>query len=109
MATETENGQDIELVGWSGERYTGKIYEDKNGTSALSGRAIACLTNSKQEEGRWTHRINSIYNTENVTEELAHFRDRDDISHLILIPYSSISSSGVSDKVDDLIRSYIHR
>src|SRR5215218_9342003 len=90
MATGTENGQDIELVGWSGERYAGKIYEHKNSTSALRGRAIACLTNSTQEEGGWAHRINSIYNTENITEELAHFRNRDDISHLILIPYSSI-------------------
>jgi hypothetical protein len=109
MTTAVETGQDIELVGWSGERYTGKIYTDKNSTSALSGRAIACLANSTQDEGEWTHNVNSIYNTENVTEELAHFRSRDDISHLILIPYNSIPLSGVGDKVDDLIRSYIHR
>ena len=104
-----ETGQDIELVGWSGDRYTGKIYADKNGTTAFSGRAIACLSNSSYQNGEWTHRVNSIYNTENVNEELAHFRSRDDISHLILIPYSALPSDGAADKVDDLIRSYIHR
>ena len=110
MATSTETGQDIELVGRSGDRYTGKIYAEKDAATLLTGRAIALLPNSSQHNGEWTHRVNSIYNTENVNEELAHFRSRDDISLLILIPYSSMPSSpGVVDKVDDLIRSYIHR
>jgi hypothetical protein len=108
MADTVESGQDIELVGKSGERYYGKIYADKNGTSSLTGRAIAVLSNSSQQEGGWQHRVNSIYNTESIPNELAHFQGRDDISHLILIPYSNISS-GVTDKVDDLIQSYIHQ
>jgi len=103
-----ECGQDIELVGKSGQRYTGKIYRDKNGHSAIAGRAIACLSNSRLEDGNWQHQINSIYNTENIQDELAHFKDRDDISHLILLPYAA-NEGGVVDKVDDLIRSYIHR
>lgn len=104
----TECGHDIVLTGESGAQYTGKIYTDKNDTSTLAGKAIACLSNSSKVEGGWHHRINSIYNTENPTEELAHFRERDDISHLILIPYNTNQNS-VTDKVNDLIRHYIHR
>ena len=106
--TITECGQDIELTGKSGERYTGKIYSDKNDTSSISGKAIACLSNSTWNENGWTHQVNSIYNTDKVATELAHFKDRDDISHLILIPYNT-NENTVTDKVDDLIRSYIHR
>lgn len=109
MTDIVESGQDIELVGKSGERYSGKIYADKNSTSALTGRAIACLTNSTYTDSGWTHQVNSIYNTDNIAEELAHFKSREDISHLILLPYQSISSAGVADKVDDLIRHYIHQ
>ncbi len=108
MTETTESGQNIELIGKSGQRYTGKIYSDKNSTSALTGRAIACLSNSSLHEGNWTHNMNSIYNTERVSNELEHFRNRDDISHLILVPYSS-NEPGVVDKVDDLIRNYLHR
>ena len=107
MADTVETGQDIELVGKSGERYYGKIYADKNGSSTLTGRAIACLTNSTHTNNGWTHHVNSIYNTENVKDELAHFKIRDDISHLILLPNNQ-NEGGVADKVDDLIRSYIH-
>lgn len=106
--TTTESGQDIELTGKSGHRYTGKIYSDKNSTSTLAGRAIACLTNSVPTAQGWEHHVNSIYNTGDVHRELAHFKDRDDISHLILLPYSSIAG-GAPDPVDDLIRQYIHR
>lgn len=108
MADQQERGEEIELVGKSGTRYHGKIYTDKNSTSGLHGRAIACLSNSVQSDQGWTHHINSIYNTENITDELSHFRDRDDISHLILLPYTE-NEGGVADKVDDLIRNYIHR
>ena len=108
MSDKLESGQDIELVGKSGEYYTGKIYSDKNSSSTLTGRAIACLSNSTFADNQWSHAINSIYNTENIKEELAHFKIRDDISHLILIPYNSIQSD-VVDKVDDLIRNYIHQ
>lgn len=106
--TTTECGQDIELTGKSGERYTGKIYSDKSGTSSLSGKAIACLSNSEWTGNGWTHHVNSIYNTNKVETELAHFKDRDDISHLILLPYYA-NQNAVTDKVDDLIRNYIHR
>ena len=108
MTNQTETGEDIELVGKSGHRYVGKIYTDKNSTSALAGRAIACLSNSVYTDHGWEHHVNSIYNTDSIANELAHFRDRDDISHLILLPYSN-NEGGVTDKVDDLIRSYIHQ
>jgi hypothetical protein len=108
MADTVEMGQDIELVGKSGARYYGKIYADKNSTSNLSGRAIACLSNSTYTDHGWEHHVNSIYNTDSITNELAHFRSRDDISHLIILPYNT-NQGGESDKVDDLIRSYIHK
>lgn len=108
MTNAIERGQDIELTGKTGERYSGKIYADKDSTSALTGRAIAVLSNSTQTEHGWEHRVNSVYNTENVAEELAHFKIRDDISHLVLLP-DNRSEGGVTDKVDDLIRSYIHQ
>ncbi len=100
--------QDITLTGKSGQSYYGKIYADKNSTSSLTGRAMAILTNSRYTDNGWLHQVNSIYNTENIPEELAHYKNRDDISHLILLPYTS-NDNGVEDKVDDLIRSYIHR
>jgi hypothetical protein len=108
MTDTVESGQDIELFGKSGERYTGKMYTDKNSTSSLTGKAIVCLTNSSHSDNGWTHQVNAIYNTERINDELAHFKNRDDISHLVLIPYQT-NESGVVDKVDDLIRSYIHR
>jgi len=109
MADTIEWGQDIQLYGKSGECYTGKIYSDKNSTSTLTGRVIVCLTDSTRTDNGWVHHVNSIYNTENVANELAHFKSRDDISHLILLPYNFNQSSGIVDKVDDLIRSYIHQ
>lgn len=108
MADAIESGQDIELRGKSGEKYRGKIYADKNSTSALSGRAIALLSNSMETEQGWQHQVNSIYNTESISDELSHFKNRDDISHLILLPYNQ-NENNLTDKVDDLIRSYIHK
>jgi hypothetical protein len=108
MITPIESGSNIELTGKSGERYTGKIYADKNSTSDITGASIACLSNSTLEEGGWTHRVNSIYNTNSATDELKQFQNRDDISHLILLPHNE-NENGVQDKVDDLIRSYLHR
>lgn len=103
-----ESGQPIELTGKSGSRYTGKIYHDKNSTSTLTGRAITLLSNSTHSDEGWAHQVNSIYNAENIADELKHFQNRDDISHLILLPYNE-NENGVQDKVDDLIRSYLHR
>jgi hypothetical protein len=102
-----ESGQDVELIGQSGSRYTGKIYAAKNSASSIAGRAIAVLSNSTYTDEGWVHHVNSIYNTDNIGEELAHFRQRDDISHLILLPYID-NDNGVQDKVDDLIRQYLH-
>lgn len=108
MHDAVESGQDIELTGKSGEKYRGKIYTEKDSHSTITGRVIAILTNSMETAEGWEHQANSIYNTENIQEELAHYRSRDDISHLILLPYAQ-NEGGAVDKVDDLIRSYIHK
>ncbi len=108
MTDIVETGKDIELTGKSGERYAGKIYTNKHSTSSLTGRAIGCLSNSLLTDHGWSHQVNAIYNTDRVSDEMEHFKNRDDISHLILIPYAT-NELGVVDKVDDLIRSYIHR
>lgn len=102
-----ESGQDIRLSGKSGDLYTGKIYSDRNSTSSLSGQAIVCLTNSHFSEERWNHQMNSIYNTNDVKQALEHFKGRDDISHIILIPKQEGAFSR-TDHVDDLIRNYLH-
>lgn len=107
MYNSTENGQAIELRGKTGTAYTGKIYSSKDSASALSGSAIAVLSNSAYNNEGWEHQVNSIYNTERANDELDHFKNRDDISHLILLPYSE-NNNGVEDKVDDLIRNYLH-
>lgn len=107
MTEAIDTGRDIVLVGNSGEKYYGKIYDDKNAGSEIAGRAIACLTNSTPGAGDWEHHMNSIYITENASDELVHFRGRDDIAQLILLPYYE-NDNGVVDKVDDLIRRYIH-
>ena len=108
MADINESGQDIELAGTTGVYYRGKIYADENCASALSGKAIAVLSNSTKTDTDWHHSVNSIYNTENIAEEMAKFQHRDDISHLILLPYNQ-NEGGVTDKVDDIIRNYIHK
>ena len=94
------------LSGKSGTTYKGIIYSDKNSTTSISGRAIVCLSNSHSSEGGWQHAIRDIYDTDNTTKILQHFRERDDISHLILIPKEE--TSGPTDKIDDLRRQYIH-
>jgi hypothetical protein len=108
MNESLENGSEIELLGESGQRYTGRIYTQHDGASAISGKAIACLTNSEYTWQGWTHRVNSIYNTENIPAEFVHLQSRNDISHLILLPYNN-NNNDVSDKVDDLIRNHLHR
>ena len=107
MDHSTEHGQVIELTGKTGASYTGKIYSSKDSHSAFSGSAIAVLSNSACTDDGWEHQVNSIYNTERVKDELDRFKNRDDISHLILLPYSENNNS-VVDKVDDLIRNYLH-
>lgn len=107
MYDTTESSQTIELMGKSGNRYTGKIYTDKSSTSSQSGKAIAVLSNSNYTNAGWVHHVNAIYNTESIPDELAHFKQRDDISHLILLSYNE-NENGVVDKVDDLVRYYLH-
>jgi hypothetical protein len=108
MNQQPQSGEEIELTGNSGQRYVGQIYTREDSTSELSGKAIVCLTNSDNTDRGWTHRVNSIYDTENITGEIAHLRSRDDISHMILLPYNR-NDNGVSDKVDDLIRHHLHK
>jgi hypothetical protein len=105
MAVET--GQDVQLSGKSGETYTGKIYDGKDLSTGVTGNSIVCLTNSAYLEGQWHHKMNSIFSSSDIGETLAHFKLRDDISHLILIPQDAITSNQ-KDHVDDLIRGYLH-
>jgi hypothetical protein len=105
--TATETGHSVNITGKSGRTYTGKIYAEKDSSSSLTGEAIVCLTNSHYSDGTWEHRMNSIYNTRDVEQALDHFRHRDDISHIILIPHSSLAFDNV-DYVDDLVRNYLH-
>jgi len=107
MADRIESGNDIELAGKSGASYSGKIYHDKNSTTTLPPKAIVCLSNSDIVDGRWQHQIRDIYNTHDVNHALAHFRERDDISHLILI--SPQEEETGMDRIDDLRRNYIHK
>lgn len=100
-------GQAVTLSGKSGALYDGRIY-NKASDESLSGHAIACLTNSTFHDHHWTHKMNSVFRTNDAKAVLEDFKKRDDISHLILIsqhPYQS----GATDMVDDLIRRYIHQ
>jgi hypothetical protein len=103
----SESGHDILIQGKSGETYSGKIFSDKNSTTTLSGQAIVCLSNSYLSDEQWQHSMNSIYSTKDVHAALDHFKIRDDISHIILIPQASMAFSK-TDQVDDLIRNYLH-
>lgn len=107
MNDTTESVQTIMLVGKSGNYYTGHIFADKDDSYFFTGKAIALLSNSTQIDAGWAHRVNAIYNTDDPQKELAHFKDRDDISHLILLFYHE-NNNDVTDKVDDLIRQYLH-
>ncbi|HEU4470044.1 MAG TPA: hypothetical protein VFR58_03095 [Flavisolibacter sp.] len=101
-------GQAIEIRGKSGAAYNGVIFSDKSNLGGFSSRAIVCLSNSSYADGEWHHRIKDIYDTDDSGEALAHFRERDDITHLILISRGP-SELGKVDKIDDLRRNYIHR
>ena len=106
--TTTDSSQDVELIGKSGHTYQAKIYEDKHSSSDIRSSAIVCLANSYFDNGNWHHDIRDIYDTDNIEQTLHHFRERDDISHLLLIP----RPAGVTadwDWIDDLRRNYIHK
>jgi hypothetical protein len=97
-------GQPVELYGKSGRVYPGTIYT-KTGPATLTAPALICLANSTYDGGTWQHRVNAIYATDNAEQERQRFSERDDVSHLIVVPTEEWS--GV-DATDDLIRSYLH-
>lgn len=99
--------RNISLIGKSGREYYGKIYSDRGDKTSLSGPAIVCLSNTRWTDNHWQHSIKEIYD-DTATNALDHFRERDDISHIILIPRGG-TDTGNSDPIDDLRRQYIHR
>ena len=98
--------RNISLIGKSGNEYYGKLY-DKNSDSSLSGKSIVCLSNTRWEDNHWEHNIRDIYNDAPV-DAIQHFKERDDITHLILIPVDSLEQKGI-DVIDDLRKQYIHQ
>jgi hypothetical protein len=104
--TITESGQDIRITGKSGDIFHGKIYADKDSRTEFSGNVIVCLTNSRFADNEWHHHMNSIY-LQYAETAMEHFKTRDDISHVIIIPHQA-ANSGDKDPIDDLIRNYLH-
>ena len=98
--------RNMSLVGKSGTEYHGKIYGDKTGTTGLSGVTIVCLGHTRRVQNGWEYNIRAIYN-DDALHAYNHFKERDDISYLILIPYDSADQRGI-DVIDDLRRQYIH-
>ena len=101
-------GNEITLIGKSGNAYTGTIYSKHDQPAHLPAQAIVCLTNSSRQYGDWQHNVNAIYQTDDAAEEINRFKERGDISQIIIIPNDPAEKSKV-DKVDDLTRNYIHR
>jgi hypothetical protein len=83
--TPAEEGQPVQLYGKSGRAYPGKIYT-KAAPATPTAPALICLANSTYTEGTWQHRVNAIYATDNAEQERARFSERDDVSHLIVVP-----------------------
>jgi hypothetical protein len=100
-------GQDIILTGKSGATYRGRIL-DKASTTLSTSHAIVCLTNSYYANGQWHHHFKAVYNTDNAQKAVEQFRERQDISHMILIP-RNLREWEKLDKIQDLIQSYIHQ
>ena len=100
-------GQPVTLSGRSGALYDGRIYT-KSSDNAFSGHAIVCLTNSTFQDHHWTHFMNSIFRTNDARATFTQFKEREDISHLILISQHPFHT-GDSDAVDDLTRQYLHQ
>ena len=98
--------RNISLIGKSGNEYYGKLY-DKTSESSLSGQVIVCLSNTCWEDNHWQHNIRDVYNDASA-RAVQHFKERDDISHLILIPADSLEVKGM-DVIDDLRRQYVHK
>ena len=102
----TDNSErNISLVGKSGNEYFGKMYEDKKNVTGISGSAIVCLSNTLWDDNHWQFNIRDIYNDDALTA-LEHFKERNDISHIILIPMDTETWQGI-DVIDDLRRQYL--
>jgi dihydropteroate synthase len=99
--------RNISLVGKSRKEYYRKIYDDKNSVSTISGKAIVCLTDTRWEDNHWQFNMRDIY-SDDVTKALNHFKERGDISQIILIPVNAMNHHGV-DIIEDLKRKYIHK
>jgi len=99
--------RNISLIGKSGCEYYGKIYNNKNSGTSLSGQAIVCLSDTKWIDNHWQHNIRDVYN-DDALHALNHFKERDDITHIILIPQDVAAHQDV-DIIDDLRRQYIHK
>jgi len=100
-------GEEVELRGKSGTAYRGTLYSRAQHPASLPKRAIICLTNSAYSNDNWQHRLVDVYRTEGVANELKRFRERRDLSHVIVIP-DNPGQKGPADKTDDLIRNYLH-
>jgi hypothetical protein len=99
--------RNISLIGKSGNEYYGKIYEDRNSVSSLSGQVLVCLGNTRWKDNHWQHHILDIYN-DDAFRALQHYKERNDITHLILIQDDSAEHQGI-DIIDDLRKQYIHK
>lgn len=104
VPAQPDKGQPVELYGKSGRVYPGTIYT-KASPSTPTAPALICLANSSFDGGTWQHRVNAIYATDNAEQERVRFSQRDDVSHLIVVPKEALSGE---DATDDLIRSYLH-
>lgn len=98
------DGQPVELVGKSGTAYKGVLYHKGQRPANLPAHAILCLTNSVSDRGIWQHAVASVYSTRQAAQELERFRQRHDLSHIIVIP----ASKNEGRVVDDLIRQHLH-
>ena len=106
-AAAKSTGVAVQLTGKSGTVYMGTLYTKADEVLAPPDHAIICLSHSTLASGVWQHAVNAIYRNDNVTQELEDFKERDDITHLLVLPVNPAEHS-VVDKVDDLIRAYLH-
>jgi hypothetical protein len=104
----TSIGENIELYGKSGTPYRGTIYHKEAHLATLPAEAIICLSNSALQNGTWHHTVNAIYKTGDVQQEMDNFKQRGDISHMMVLPIQA-PEQNKADQVDDLIRSYLHQ
>ncbi len=100
--------QEVTLVGQSGNTYHGTLYTKDHHLALLPAQAIICLSNSTPYNGGWHHAVNAIYRSDDVPLEMERFKARQDLSHIIVIPFNPAEQKGL-DPIDDLIRSYLHQ